>query len=73
MGEAFRSGRSGEARTPGLMVPNHARYRLRYTPIYYSAASGTGHSLTIIITPVENVKEKLGIRLSFEKYNCSKG
>ena len=31
MGEAFRFGRSGEARTPGLMVPNHARYQLRYT------------------------------------------
>ena len=29
----FHFGRSGEARTPGLMVPNHARYQLRYTPM----------------------------------------
>ena len=26
------NGRSGETRTPALMVPNHARYQLRYTP-----------------------------------------
>ena len=26
-------GRSGETRTRGLMVPNHARYQLRYTSI----------------------------------------
>ena len=26
----FRFGRSGETRTRGLMVPNHARYQLRY-------------------------------------------
>ena len=27
-------GPSGEIRTHGLMVPNHARYQLRYTRIY---------------------------------------
>ena len=29
----FSLGRSVEARTPGLCVPNAARYQLRYTPI----------------------------------------
>ena len=54
------------------MVPNHARYRLRYTPMLYKAASSAGHSLTIIIITVQIVKEKLDIRLSPEKYNCSR-
>ena len=27
-----RYGRSGGTRTPGLLVPNQARYQLRYTP-----------------------------------------
>ena len=31
----LRRGRSGEIRTPGLLVPNQARYQLRYTPKYY--------------------------------------
>ena len=26
-------GRSGEARTPDILVPNQARYQLRYTPM----------------------------------------
>ena len=29
-------GRSGGAQTRGLMVPNHPRYQLRHTPIFYS-------------------------------------
>ena len=29
----WRYGPSGEIRTHGLMVPNHARYQLRYTRI----------------------------------------
>ena len=29
----FLTGPSGEIRTHGLMVPNHARYQLRYTRI----------------------------------------
>ena len=28
-------GRSGEAQTRGLRIPNAARYQLRYTPIVY--------------------------------------
>ena len=31
-------GRSGEARTRGLMVPNHPRYQLRYAPVSCCAA-----------------------------------
>ncbi len=30
----FFAGRSGETRTRGLMVPNHARYQLRYASIW---------------------------------------
>lgn len=30
-------GRSGEAQTRGLRIPNAARYQLRYTPIFYFA------------------------------------
>ena len=43
MGELFvelSHGPSGEIRTHGLMVPNHARYQLRYTRIYNYAAIG---------------------------------
>ena len=29
------TGRSGEAQTRGLRIPNAARYQLRYTPIVY--------------------------------------
>ena len=29
----FFAGRSGETRTLGLMLPKHARYQLRHTPI----------------------------------------
>ena len=29
----FSNGRSGETRTLGLMLPKHARYQLRHTPI----------------------------------------
>ena len=37
-------GPSGEIRTHGLMVPNHARYQLRYTRIqlYHYTVSGSG-------------------------------
>ena len=28
------SGWSGETRTPGIDIPNVARYQLRYTPLY---------------------------------------
>ena len=31
--EGYSVGPSGEIRTHGLMVPNHARYQLRYTRI----------------------------------------
>ena len=30
----FRRGRSAGTRTPGLNIPNVARYQLRYTPAY---------------------------------------
>ena len=43
MGESFAElsrGPSGEIRTHGLMVPNHARYQLRYTRIYNYTAIG---------------------------------
>ena len=36
----FRFGRSGETRTRGLMVPNHARYQLRYASIYVERETG---------------------------------
>jgi len=32
-GKVCLFGRSGETRTRGLMLPKHARYQLRYTPI----------------------------------------
>ena len=40
--QGFFVGPSGEIRTHGLMVPNHARYQLRYTRMqlsYYRALS----------------------------------
>ena len=36
----IRFGRSGETRTRGLMVPNHARYQLRYASIYVERETG---------------------------------
>ena len=35
----FCCGRSGETRTRGLMVPNHARYQLRYTSLFAARKS----------------------------------
>ena len=54
------------------MVPNHARYQLRYTPILYSLPHL--HDSPYIINTAEwIVKKKLDIRLSPKKYNVSKG
>ena len=45
-------GPSGEARTPGLMVPNHALYRLGYTRVYFSKINGTQTAFTALSASV---------------------
>ena len=50
-------GRSGEAQTRGLRIPNAARYQLRYTPIYliFYFVSPVIFDITIRCTSLKNI------------------
>ena len=45
-------GPSGEIRTHGLMVPNHARYQLRYTRIWtFTRSASQNISIISVFSP----------------------
>ena len=46
---SFKFGRGGEIRTHGLMVPNHARYHLRYTPMQLFHYNDNAHGCQVSI------------------------
>ena len=64
MGELFvelSHGPSGEIRTHGLMVPNHARYQLRYTRIWTFTrfASQNSNIISVFSPPVKPETKKI--------------
>lgn len=62
------AGRSEVARTPGFLVPNEARYQLRYTP----ATSRKGDTSTIIPFPAQKSRPRSTQKETFYRPRASK-